>query len=370
MSLAVTPSQSVRQLDPSVDSLASQSLSGLDIDARRAALAEVKIPLRFEKKHLVPRAYLPTVRRIILDNLESDPHATKEPFPGSSIKVYTTYTMHLDTERLSLTLKSKDDRLQPRFKLRIRCYEKRPGDVRNPPVALQVKVRTAQGWVLKTEAKLSWEEYHANIPAIMRGDPSPITPLNPNDPKQYQNLLHFCKLIRELDAKPVAIIGYERESYFKAQERHSFGQGGDRIEVLCRPFYSRATIDGRMRYLISTERFPGDELAWRMPQEHEIGPTRGAKLWRPIHADLDIHGRIHSCYIVELKGIPLETEMWMSNLEEQLRTPLQDGFSKVYQALTQEMEHVGEMRDPWGTLYGSRSPFLRRQALISNRTEG
>ena len=342
--------------------------SSAAVHDRRAALAEIKIPVRFEKKHFIPTSLLPDVRAIILANLAPDPHATKQPFPGSSVKVYTTYTMHLDTENLSLTLKAKDDKLQPRFKLRIRCYEKRPGDVDEPPVALQVKVRTPQGWVSKTEVKLSWAEYHARISDLMRGDPSRITPLKADDPKQYQNLLHFCKLVRELDAKPVAIVGYERESYFKAQETRTFGQGDSRIDCTSRPFYSRATIDGRMRYLVSTERFEGDELAWHMPQAHEIAPHRIGKLWRPIQVDLDVHGRHNSCYVLELKGIPLETERWIHDLESSLRTPLQDGFSKVYQAMTQEMALIGEYRDPWGTLYGSESPYLRRRALLSNRT--
>jgi hypothetical protein len=244
---------------------------------------------RYEAKYLVPPSLVPAIREFIAPFCEPDEHA-----PGT-LPEYTITTLQLDTPDLALYY-AKEYEALARFKLRIRTY----GLDRRVPVFVEIK-RKIKGVIVKSRATIPGEHWGPDLIT----HPGRWVPFRSQ--REAMNYLNFVRLVRELGARPVVLIRYDREAYLGRNDR-----------------YARLTFDRRLRYC----------------------PTRGWNLWTDerYFYKLDssmVFGRAYSPVILELKTFS-DAPQWMVELTE--RFDLQRiGFSKYFAAMRVESLYRGAM---------------------------
>jgi hypothetical protein len=171
---------------------------------------------RHEAKYVIPARLVPALRRFIAPFCEPDPHGRGEP------PEYGVLTLQLDAPDLTLHRAKREERAN-RFKLRVRTYDA-PGS----PVFLEIKRKIGQV-IVKSRAVIPADRWGHDLMRSTRVD------LSFRSDTEYVAFLEFVRLVRELDARPVARLHYLRESYFGVNES-----------------YARVSFDRRLEYQPTT----------------------------------------------------------------------------------------------------------------------
>ena len=168
---------------------------------------------RHEAKYVIPQSLLPDIREFIRPFCERDPHGVGEP------PKYTVTTLQLDNHDLSLH-RAKENEAVNRFKLRVRTY----GEPGGSPVFMEVK-RKICGTIVKSRTSVPFDLWG---PALLF---DPVVQLQFKSPKEAVGFYEFRRLVQEIGAQPVALVRYQRESYFGTMDH-----------------YARVTFDTRLQY--------------------------------------------------------------------------------------------------------------------------
>ncbi|HUF60466.1 MAG TPA: polyphosphate polymerase domain-containing protein [Verrucomicrobiales bacterium] len=249
---------------------------------------------RFEQKYIVHPRLVPEMRAFIKPFCIPDPNGKGE-FPE-----YMVTTLQLDTPSMDLAL-AKERKTLTRFKLRIRTYGTRP----EHPVFFELK-RKVNNVIIKSRTKMTLGQYYSGpYPGYIVTHPKEAPLLN--TPRDNNNFMEYCRMVRTLNARPKMLIRYIRESYFGANDD-----------------YARVTFDRRICYR-PTRR-------WELPVEDD------GKLWRPMDTQTALN-RPFAGYIFELKAMR-DAPKWM--LEAVERFNLQTtGFCKYATAWRMESLYRG-----------------------------
>ncbi|MEI6149973.1 MAG: polyphosphate polymerase domain-containing protein [bacterium] len=168
---------------------------------------------RYESKYIIPRSALPEIREFIRPFCEPDSHSHGDP------PEYTITTLQLDTCDLALH-QAKLHESTARFKLRARTYGV-PGE---SVVMAEVKRKYGRT-IVKSRANIPFDAWGEQL---MR---EPRLSLSFKTRSEEEGFLDFVRLVREVDARPVVLIRYIRESYFGVHDP-----------------YARVTFDRRLEY--------------------------------------------------------------------------------------------------------------------------
>ncbi len=249
---------------------------------------------RFEQKYIVHPRLVPEIRAFIKPFCIPDPNGKGE-FPE-----YMVTTLQLDTPTMDLAL-AKERKTFSRFKLRIRTYGTRP----EHPVFFELK-RKVNNVIIKSRTKMTLGQYYSGpYPGYIVTHPYEAPLLS--TPRDNNNFMEYCRIVRTLNARPKMLIRYIRESYFGANDD-----------------YARVTFDRRVCYR-PTRR-------WELPVEND------GKLWRPMDTQTALN-RPFAGYIFELKAMR-DAPKWM--LEAVERFNLQTtGFCKYATAWRMESLYRG-----------------------------
>ena len=158
---------------------------------------------RHEAKYIIPISYLPEIRRFIEPFCEPDPYGRGNP------PEYDITTIQLDGPSLPLHHAKEVDAYN-RFKLRVRTY----GTPGSSPVFLEVKRKTGHR-IVKSRTSIPFEAWNKDLVY------NPRLSLAFKSAKEEVGFLEFVRLVRELDARPVVLIRYTRESYFSRFDRYA-----------------------------------------------------------------------------------------------------------------------------------------------------
>lgn len=248
---------------------------------------------RYEKKYLIHPRLMPQIRKWM------EPFVIPDPNAKGDVPEYITTTMQLDTPFMLLA-RAGERRMSPRFKMRVRTY-----GLDAPPkgaVFIELKRRVPNGMVVKSRSMMTRAMWHDKV--ILDPNLAPIL----KSPKDNSNFLDFCRLARELGARPKMLIRYIRESYFSANDD-----------------YARITFDRRVSYRpYHVWKLPGAELSdWRQ--------------WRPIDTTLGM-GMDYSPYILELKSMA-DSPLWMLEMVERFNLD-GTGFCKYATAMRVENNYI------------------------------
>jgi len=184
---------------------------------------------RHEAKYIVDPTLIPEIRKFIAPFCARDPNGRGE-FPE-----YTVNTIQLDSADLSLHY-AKEVESKNRFKLRLRTYGEG-----GAAVFSEIKRKLGTN-IIKSRAMIPWEYFGSDLFT----DPRRYVPFR--SMKEQMNYLDFMRLVRSLQARPVLIVRYRRESYIGENDH-----------------YARITFDRRIRYLM-TKRWDFSDMkggAWR-----------------------------------------------------------------------------------------------------------
>lgn len=168
---------------------------------------------RHEAKFVLPPGMIPQIRDYIRPYCLPDKNGCGDP-PS-----YTITTLQLDNPYYSLHYAKEHEALH-RFKLRVRTYGT-PGDSQ---VFIEIK-RKLRGTIVKSRTRVPFELWNEKlilditVPDIFKTDAEEVS------------FLQFKRLVRQLGARPVMLLRYERESYFGHADQ-----------------YARITFDTRLRY--------------------------------------------------------------------------------------------------------------------------
>jgi len=180
----------------------------------RNRMAKFDIQLdRHEAKYLIPLSLVSKIREFIAPFCERDPHGAGE------LPRYVVTTLQLDSPTLALH-RAKEDEALARFKLRVRTYG-RPGD---SAVYLEIK-RKIRGTIVKSRASIPFHKWGEHVVRDV------YTNLTFKSRAEETGFLDFVRLCREIDARPILLVRYLRESYF------------GRLDP-----YARITFDTRLEY--------------------------------------------------------------------------------------------------------------------------
>lgn len=150
--------------------------------------------LRHELKYVVPAALHTDLRAF------AEPFCVPDPAANGYPPEYRVTTLQLDNHSHSLHLAKERERLN-RFKLRVRTYNT-PGQ---QPEFLEIK-RKLENRVLKTRCMIPPKTFCKDF---VLGSKAPGE-LSLRSKETYWD---FLRLVNQLDAQPVALIRYERESW-------------------------------------------------------------------------------------------------------------------------------------------------------------
>jgi len=181
-------------------------------DAHRRAGFDIQLD-RHEAKYVIPVWMISDIREFIRPFCEPDSHSRGDP------PHYTITTLQLDNPRFSLHYAKSNEAVQ-RFKLRVRTYG-RPGE---SPVFLEIK-RKIRGTILKSRARIPFECWGEDLIRNVWVD------LDFHSRQEETAFLEFIRLVRELDARPVVLVRYEREAYVSNLDH-----------------YARVSFDTRLTY--------------------------------------------------------------------------------------------------------------------------
>jgi len=151
---------------------------------------------RFEAKYIISRHLIEPIKAFIRPYCEMDPHCAKA---GGS---YYINTLQMDSPALSLH-HAKEREATHRFKLRVRTYGKPAGDA---PVFLEIKRKYFEH-VIKSRACIPFHEWKPGVLDKQTDE------LNIKSVKEREAFHEFVRLSREIDARPLVYIRYNREAY-------------------------------------------------------------------------------------------------------------------------------------------------------------
>lgn len=245
---------------------------------------------RHEAKYVIPPSLVPDIREFVRAFCVPDPNA-EGPIPE-----YTLTTLQLDSPDLALYRATRDE-LVNRFKLRARVYGTEPG----APVYCEVK-RRAKGIVLKSRCKIPHDFWGPELFATRR---TRVPPFRSN--RERLHFAEFTRLVSMLEARPVVLVRYIRESYMGAND-----------------LYARVTFDRRLCY--------SPTRSWDLPPD-------GVR-WRAMDTTTALE-RPFSGLILELKTYR-DTPLWMVELTQRFNL-VRTGFCKYARAIRMEAIYEGRM---------------------------
>ena len=173
---------------------------------------------RFECKYLVSEATALAVREFVQSYLALDEYGAT--LPNWS---YPVHSLYLDSPDLKL-YQSTINGDRNRFKLRLRFYERHS----RSPVYFEIK-RRADNTISKQRGSAT----HEAVDAILAGQLPASSQLFAEGGKERHAIREFCRLVSELNARPVAHVAYLREAWMSERD-NSIRVTVDR-EVRCEP---------------------------------------------------------------------------------------------------------------------------------------
>ena len=173
---------------------------------------------RFECKYLVSEATALAVREFVQSYLAMDEYGAT--LPNWS---YPVHSLYLDSPDLKL-YQSTINGDRNRFKLRLRFYERRS----QSPVYFEIK-RRADNTISKQRGSAT----HEAVDAILAGQLPNSNQLFAGGAREQHAVREFCRLVSELNARPVAHVAYLREAWMNERD-NSIRVTVDR-EVRCEP---------------------------------------------------------------------------------------------------------------------------------------
>jgi hypothetical protein len=236
---------------------------------------------RYEAKYLIHPSQVEPIREFIRPFCVADANA-----PGV-LPEYVVTTLQLDSPDLAL-YRAKEEEVINRFKLRVRTY----GTDGTRPVFLEVK-RKVKGVIVKSRVTLPPDQWSGDV--CLRVVPG----LRLRSHTEEWNYLDFVRLVRDLDARPVVLIRYHRESYLGRNDR-----------------YARLTFDRK--------------LCYRPTREWDLLPE--GRWWSMDSAMAQ--NRPYSGLILELKTYS-DAPLWMVDLTERFDL-VRIGFCKYFAAVRLE----------------------------------
>lgn len=153
---------------------------------------------RYELKYLIDEQQASRIRLFIRSHLVPDSHADPRQLHG-----YPVHSLYLDSPSLEL-LRSSQEGLRNRFKLRLRFYDDDP----QHPVFLEIK-RRLDGVITKQRAKVARGGLELllaqrRLERAERGD---------DGPEAVAAHREFCDRCRQLGARGIVYVSYLREAY-------------------------------------------------------------------------------------------------------------------------------------------------------------
>ncbi len=153
---------------------------------------------RYEFKYVIREEVALSIREFVRSYLVIDEFGATQPNLS-----YPVHSLYLDSPDLKL-YQSTINGDKNRFKLRLRFYENRP----KAPVYFEIKRR-----IDNTIAKQRGGVIRSAVDTILAGQlPAPSEVVS-QDPRHYEALREFCRLVSELQAVPVAHVAYLREAW-------------------------------------------------------------------------------------------------------------------------------------------------------------
>ena len=158
---------------------------------------------RFELKYVIPEDTALAVRDFVASYLDCDEFAAT--LPNLS---YPVHSLYLDSDSLAL-YRSTINGDKNRFKLRLRFYENRA----DAPVFFEIKRR-----MNNTISKQRGGARRDAVDSLLAGQyPSPAHVIS-KDPRQLVALQNFCRLMSNLQARPMAHVAYLREAWISRHD--------------------------------------------------------------------------------------------------------------------------------------------------------
>ena len=179
---------------------------------------------RHEAKYIIPKQMVPEIVEFITPFCEPDPYTNGDP------PEYVITTLQLDNAGYSLHYAKEREALN-RFKLRVRTYSwgGPPGD---RPVFLEVK-KKIRGVIVKSRTMIFPDDWSEELVHSRK------LKLTFETRKEEEGFLEFIRLVREIDARPVMLVRYNRQSYMSRSDR-----------------YARVTFDRKLLFQ-ATDRWTG-----------------------------------------------------------------------------------------------------------------
>ncbi len=163
---------------------------------------------RLELKYRIPDELAVRIRDFLLPYSVIDPYGATQPDLS-----YPVHSLYLDSSDLH-TYQTTINGDRNRYKLRIRFYEGRP----DAPVFLEIK-RRENNAIYKQRCGVRKE----CVPEIMAGRIPRREDIVDKGSFAERSLLTFCRLVSQLQARPVTHVYYRREAWL--------GHGGNRVRV-------------------------------------------------------------------------------------------------------------------------------------------
>jgi hypothetical protein len=153
---------------------------------------------RFELKYLMPEEVALSVRSFVSSYLECDEFGAT--LPNLSYPVHSLYLDSNDLKLYHATINGDKNR----FKLRLRFYENRP----EAPVFFEIKRR-----MNNTISKQRGGVRRDAVDLLLAGHLPEVAHLISKEPRQMVALQNFCRLMANLQARPMAHVAYLREAW-------------------------------------------------------------------------------------------------------------------------------------------------------------
>jgi hypothetical protein len=153
---------------------------------------------RLELKYIVPEDLAVRIRDFLLPFLQIDEFGASQPDLS-----YPVHSLYLDSPDL-FTYHSTINGDRNRYKLRIRFYEGRP----QAPVYFEIK-RRQDNAIYKQRCAVVREAVHE----VMAGVIPDRRSLVEGGPDEERSLYSFCRLVNQLQARPIAHVAYRREAW-------------------------------------------------------------------------------------------------------------------------------------------------------------
>lgn len=153
---------------------------------------------RLELKYIIPEDLAVRIRDFLLPFLEIDAFGAKQPDMS-----YQVHSLYLDSPDL-LTYRSTINGDRNRYKLRVRFYEGCP----TVPVFFEIK-RREDSAIHKQRCAVVREA----VGEVMAGIIPDRSSLVDDGPDSERALHTFCRLVNQIQARPIAHVAYRREAW-------------------------------------------------------------------------------------------------------------------------------------------------------------